>query len=134
MDDCLAGANTPQETAQLYKELRALLLKGVFDLRKWRSSSSKVMDSFPSDIHESSQLKSITDDKSHQKALGMHWDWHNDHLYVSVGSTTTSQTFTKQSLVSDITRTFDVLVWFSPSMIMMKILFQQPWEMKVEPE
>ena len=38
---------------------------------------------------------------------------------------------TKRFLVSDVSKTFDVLGWFSPCTIKMKILFQQLWEMKV---
>ena len=34
LDDLLAGADTPEEASVLQKELRALLLKGGFDLHK----------------------------------------------------------------------------------------------------
>ena len=51
VDDCLAGANTPQEAAQLSQDLRSLSLKGVFDLRKWRSSSTEVMNTIPKEFH-----------------------------------------------------------------------------------
>ena len=114
VDDCLAGADTPQEAIQLQQQLRALLLKGGFDLRKWRSSSTDVMNSIPEDLHEPSQLKSLTDDNTNQsqKALGMFWDATKDVLYISVGSLT-NQTSTKCNLVSDIARTFDVLGWLS---------------------
>ena len=114
-----------EEAAQLCLDLRTLLLKGGFDLRKWRSSSTKVMDSIPEDLHEPSQLKALTDDDTNdsQKALGMHWNAAKDVLYVSVGNLTANQASTKRSLVSDITRTFDVLGWFAPSTILMKILF-----------
>ena len=47
VDDCLAGADSPQETIQLHRQLRNLLHKGGFDLRKWRSSSAEVMESIP---------------------------------------------------------------------------------------
>lgn len=36
VDDCLAGADTPQQALQLQQQLRHLLLKGGFNLRKWR--------------------------------------------------------------------------------------------------
>ena len=39
VDDLLAGVDTPEEASHLQVELRALLRKGGFDLRKWRSSS-----------------------------------------------------------------------------------------------
>ena len=39
---------------------------------------------------------------------------------------------TKHFLVLDIGRSFNVLGWFSPCTIKMKILFQQLWELKVD--
>jgi hypothetical protein len=39
--------------------------------------------------------------------------------------------FTKRLLTSDIARTFDVLGWFSPSVIKAKILLQRLWERRV---
>jgi len=41
------------------------------------------------------------------------------------------EAITKCLLVSDIAKTFDVLGWFSPSTVKMKILLQQLWELKV---
>ena len=43
----------------------------------------------------------------------------------------TSDYLTKWLLVSDITKTFDVLGWFSPSIIKAKILLQCCWEQKL---
>ena len=51
VDDCLAGADTPQAAIELYKQLRQLLLTGGFDLRKWRSSCKEVLDAIDPSIH-----------------------------------------------------------------------------------
>ena len=61
----------------------------------------------------------------------MFWDAHKDLLFISVGKIT-NQASTKQKLVSDIAWTFDVLGWLSPSAILMKILFQQLWQLKLD--
>ena len=82
VDDCLARAQTPQEVITLHLQLRSLLLKGGFDLRKWRSN------------FDSSTTQ-------HPKALGMYWDASNDVFFVSTG-TFTHQTTTKRSIVSDL--------------------------------
>ena len=50
VDDLLAGANTPEQASLLQQELRALLLRGGFDLRKWRSSSPQVLQSLDSSL------------------------------------------------------------------------------------
>lgn len=68
------------------------------------------MKSIPPHLHESSQVKTLTDDHSahQQKALGMIWNAH-----------------------SDIARTFDVLGWIAPSTVLMKVLFQRLWKLKL---
>ena len=134
VDDCLAGAQTPQEAITLHLQLRSLLLKGGFDLRKWRLDSKNVLDAIPKDLHEPSQTKLLSDNSStthHPKALGMYWDASNDVLFVSTG-TFTHQTTTKRSIASDIARTFDVLGWLAPATVTMKILFQKLWELRLE--
>ena len=50
VDDLLAGAESVEEAIALYKELRELLLKGGFNLRKWRSSSAEVLQAIPSEL------------------------------------------------------------------------------------
>lgn len=39
---------------------------------------------------------------------------------------------TKRFLVSDIAKTFDVLGWFSPSIVIAKILLQRAWEHRID--
>ena len=77
VDNLLAGASTPEEAITLQSQLRSLLLKGGFDLRKWRSNSSQVLDVIPADLHEPSQTKILSKDSTtaHPKAL---WDTIND--------------------------------------------------------
>ena len=58
VDDHLAGADTPEQALQLHKDVRALLLKGGFDLRKWRSSSPVTLASIEESLLERCQFKS----------------------------------------------------------------------------
>ena len=39
---------------------------------------------------------------------------------------------TKRELVSDIAKTFDVLGWFSPTIVKAKILLQRVWEAGID--
>ena len=72
VDDCLAGADTPEVAMELHKQLRQLLHKGGFVLRKWRSNS-KVLDAIDPSLHEPTPVKRLSDNHSLQqaKALGM---------------------------------------------------------------
>ena len=60
VDDFLGGASTIQEAIQLYQDMRSVLLKGGFNLCKWRSSSTEVLDSIPPHLQEQSPLKDET--------------------------------------------------------------------------
>ena len=51
---------------------------------------------------------------------------------MSVGPVSSHETLTKHGLISDIAKTFDVLDWFSPVIITMKILLQCVWKSKVD--
>ena len=51
--------------------------------------------------------------------------------YNSVAEFPEIENLTKRLLVSDIAKMFDVLGWFSPSIVQIKILLQRVWELKV---
>ena len=123
VDDLLAGASTTEDALQLQQHLRALLLKGGFDLRKWRSNSSQVLSAIPTELHEPSQTKTLSQDStSHSKALGIFWDAQNDlFMLLQVLS------LLKLSLKDP---SFDVLGWMAPATILMKVLLQRLWETK----
>ena len=78
VDNVLAEAATPQDLLKLQQQLRDLLLKRGFDLRKWRSNSSAVMEENPQELYDPSHVKSLTVGTSTQlqKNLGVYWDMH----------------------------------------------------------
>ncbi len=81
VNDFLGGADTPQEALSLFHRLREVLQKGGFNLTKWRSSSSAVLQDIPPELHE----------VSHQ-ALGLVWDSEGDVMSPSINNSTTYTT------------------------------------------
>ena len=66
------------------------------------------------------------------KTLGVEWNTNLDQFRLTVADLpSTERVITKRLLVSDIAKVYDVLGWFSPSIIMAKILLQRLWEQKV---
>lgn len=55
-----------------------------------------------------------------------------DHFRLTVARLPAVDGLTKRELVSDIAKTFDVLGWFSPTIVTVKILLQHVWEEKVD--
>ena len=132
VDDLLAGAGSVEEAIELYKDMRKLLLKGGLELKKWRSSSSRVLAEIPTDLQELLPNQEFVDNHSHNypKALGITWDSRKDKMAAQVQL---PQEFTssKRGIVSDTAKSFDILGWMSPFIIRMKILFQKLWKEKV---
>ena len=65
------------------------------------------------------------------KTLGIEWNANLDHLRLTVAKLPPSRLITKHILASDAAKSFDILGWFSPSIIKIKILLQRLWELKV---
>lgn len=132
VDDLLTGAATPEQAMLLHTELRSLLLKGGFDLRKWRSSSPLVLNSISPSLLETMPVQDLTgnEQSKYPKALGVEWDSAQDTMSTSL-SLPTEVKSTKRGIISDVARTFDVLGWLAPTVVTMKILYQRVWEEKL---
>ena len=133
VDDLIAGADDSESAIQLHQNLLNILAKGGFQLRKWRSSSSTVLQHIPSDLRESLPDKEMVDayTSAYPKALGIAWDSHKDQLAVQV-QLPSQFISTKRGIASDTAKSFDVLGWLSPFMLHMKILFQSMWKEKID--
>ena len=129
VDDLLAGADTVEEAVELYANLRSILQKGGFNLCKWRSSSPAVLQSIPEDLQEKLPVKDVTtlQSASNPKALGLEWDSRQDCMSPSI-NVSISYRSTKRGIISDVSKTFDILGWISPAVLSMKLLYQQLWE------
>ena len=131
VDDLIAGASTAEEAIRLFKELREILAKGGFDLCKWRSSSSAVLQAIPPELQEKMPTKEVTNDHipTQPKALGLEWNSTTDCMSPCI-SVPDNYAPTKRGVASDIAKTFDALGWIAPATIMMKMLQQTLWQLK----
>ena len=133
VDDLLAGADSLEEARALQNSLCEILNKGGFKLCKFRSSSSEVTNSIKPELLEKLPIKGLTDlhASSHPKALGLEWNSESDCMATSLNLS--EKVFpTKRGIISDIAQTFDALGWIAPSVIVMKILYQNLWVEKLE--
>ena len=131
VDDLLAGADNIDSAVTLYKDLRALLLKAGFDLKKWRSSSEEVLEAIPTNLQESLPQQEMVDHhaSAYPKTLGIAWDSRRDVMAAQV-QLPDDYVSTKRGIISDTAKSFDVLGWLAPFIISMKILFQDLWKKK----
>ena len=119
---------------KLQQELQQSFSLGGFLLRKWSSSNPSVLKTLPPELKATEMSCTLPDPNEYVKTLGIEWNSTYDHFRLTIAdwpSNCDSQ-LTKRALVSDVAKTFDVLGWFAPAIITVKILLQRVWEEKVE--
>ena len=132
VDDCLTGADSTSQAIELHNQLYSLFAKGGFLLRKWNSSDTKVIENIPADLREVQPVQSLPAPDQYTKTLGVEWNSNSDHFRLTVSNLPPLKNLTKRELVSDIAKTFDILGWFAPVIIKVKILLQRLWEQRVD--
>ena len=91
-----------------------------------------MLDSIPKNLKESTAVQPTVQEDAHHKTLRIHWDSDNDVFHVSISQEAALLISTKRGLASDIARTHDILGWFTPSIVVTKVLLQQLWEANLD--
>ncbi len=128
VDDCISGASTVEEATKTKEQLLQLLSSAGMLLRKWRSNSPQFLQTVPIELQETAGLK-IADPSASAKALGICWDVSSDNFYVSTPTFNSVDRPTKRIVASSAARVFDVLGFYSPSVLPVKIILQQLWKL-----
>ena len=132
VDDVLTGSPNMNEAVKLRTELNGLLAEAGMKLRKWRSSSTDVLDTIPEELKESSGLQIVAEPSYGSKTLGIYWDTVSDNMHVSVPSVDSKTNPTKREVASSAAKVFDTLEWFAPAVVWVKVLLQKVWESGVD--
>ena len=132
VDDGFTGADSVEEAITLQCQLQEMFQKGGFLLRKWNSSCPQVVENLPPELKGVTSSLTIPDIDTYTKTLGIEWNAVADCFRLTVAELPPPVNVTKRFLVSDVAKTFDILGWFSPSIILVKILLQRLWELKVD--
>ncbi|UYV80569.1 hypothetical protein LAZ67_19000737 [Cordylochernes scorpioides] len=127
VDDLLTGAQTIAETKELIDQLKDLMKKGGFHLRKWNSNCHEIV----SHVEEINEEKKINLEKGAiSKILGIVWDHVQDTFRVNI--TLPEEVVTKRDLLSNIARIYDPLGFLSPTTVAMANLQRQTAVKEVE--
>lgn len=62
----------------------------------------------------------------------MHWNPVTDHLSYKISLNTELISATNRPFLSDVASLYDPLGWLSPSVVFVKIMFQQLWQLKLD--
>lgn len=96
-----------------------------------KCSNLAVLELIPEELKDTQSLCMLPDEGGYTKTFGVEWNTVMDHFCLKVAELPPIDSVMKRFLILDVAKTFDVLGWFSPCTIKMKILFQRLWEMKV---
>ena len=113
-----------EEATSLREELNSHLSKACMLLRKWRSSSPQLLETIPPELRERDESTLAVTPSDYPKTLGVHWNTQTDTLHIHTPKLTYLNTPTKREVASAVGQTFDVLGWFAPATIQVKILLQ----------
>lgn len=131
MDDGMSGADTVQQAVKLCKDLKEVLAKAKFPLRKFISNSAELLESLPESDRELKLPLEINIDNN-IKTLGIRYDPATDSFQFKVNLDQTTESPTKRSLLSETAKLFDPLGWLAPVVIRAKIMFQDLWQAGLE--
>ena len=128
VDDLMKSLNDTNEAIGLVSQLRQLLEKGGFRLRKWYSNSRKLLATIP----ESERAKSVRnlelDQLPTESALGIKWNTEEDVFVWDVSDrmlqVVNENSVTRRTIVSAVYSLFDPLGFIAPFVMKAKLLLQ----------
>ncbi|XP_055603746.1 uncharacterized protein LOC129751978 [Uranotaenia lowii] len=133
MDDYLSSFGTERETEEIAKEVKTVHAQGGFNIRGWRSNSSKVLEGLGEPI--SADPRSLNLEHTNiERVLGMHWLPKDDFLAFSTSFQpqlcdliASKQRPTKRQVLRILMSVFDPLGLLAAFVIQGKVLLQDIW-------
>ncbi|GBM12575.1 hypothetical protein AVEN_78349-1 [Araneus ventricosus] len=127
MDDILTGSNSLENTKELQTQLVQLLGRGGMTLHKWCSNNESLLNSIQNSgdyqFNNPAEMKPV-------KTLGVLWKPNSDCFSFKV-TISQQHSYTKRSILSDISRIYDPLGLIGPVVSKAKIFMQRLWLLKV---
>ncbi|XP_013164455.1 PREDICTED: uncharacterized protein LOC106115573 [Papilio xuthus] len=127
VDDLMTGCQNVEEGIKIYHEMKNLLGRGGFELQRWSTNNSELLDHIQKDHRQATRehLELKTDTVS--KILGLTWNRSSDEFEYTVNLPPLETPVTKRRVISDIAKMFDPLGWTAPAIITAKVFIQRLW-------
>nr|CAI5851362.1 unnamed protein product [Callosobruchus analis] len=124
VDDLVFSDDSSEKAVQVCREVDLVLKR-----RKWISNIPEVVTKIGGD--DSSEVIVDFGEKGTTKTLGLYWAVSKDMLNYCIKLSTSLTLVTKRTILSEISRIFDPLGLISPCVILVKILLQELWMLKL---
>lgn len=128
VDDLITGSSTIEHACLLKSQINDLLKNNGFQLRKWASNDTKILQESYSDCN--AQLDMLHQESN--KILGLIWEAKHDTLGYKICNDLLSENVTKRNILSCVSRIFDPLGLVAPIVVRAKILIQRLWLEKLD--
>lgn len=132
VDDIQTGSHSTENCIEIRNQLIDALHSGGFELRKWSSNSTEIMQSIPSE-HQSICPDVDFEKEMHVKTLGLRWQPSADIFMYKFNFEFESR-ITKRSILSVTARLYDPLGFIAPIITVAKIILKTIWTTKVKDE
>lgn len=130
VDDVMTGANSLEEAKEIQQQLISLLRSGGFELHKWCSNHSDLLQDIPIERREMKNILEFSSDDT-IKTLGLLFQPESDCFMFKIELEEGSRMVSKRTILSDIARIFDPLGLLGPIITTAKVIMQQLWELKI---
>ena len=129
MDDFFFGHNDLKTLRKMRNELIGVLGSAGMELGKWASNEISCLDGIPKEGLAEPGIIEV-EDPSVLKTLGVLWNPKSD-CFTFKYEPIDIVNFSKRNLLSEASRCFDPFGWISPTIIVLKIMFQATWIKKL---
>ena len=122
VDDCLISVESEQRAVEVVHDLRALLLKGGFNRRKWLSTSKVVMQTIPENKKSKSVKNAMPSTALKKSVLGIDWCVSSDEFFnVKVPSSSA----TKRQILAVTNSLYDPLGFVLPVVLRARLIYSE---------
>ena len=97
-------------------------------LRKRKASNPDGLRHLSPDLLDAPLPQTIHNPHLIAKELGIEWSPRLDDFHLSISEFPRLEVITKRALVFDVARTFNIIGWFAPAVVKVKILLRRLWE------
>jgi len=122
VDDVVTGADSEEEALKLQQEVIKVFERGKFELRKWSSNASAILEAVPIEHRKTDNFTFDEPQSDYTNVLGLKWEPNLDVL--SYQYRPNPVRFTKRTILSEIARIYDPIGLLTPVITNLKRLMK----------
>ena len=129
VDDLITGADSREDSYQLYERANTIMSEGGFRLRKWKSSDLEVRSCMKEELTNGKKYvkEPVKCKEESDMVLGLKWYPHEDMFAVHLArkNDDSPETVTKRNILRRTASLYDPLGIVSPVLVTAKIIMQE---------